>query len=33
LLEAIVGSIHLSITGHRPCIDAEISLLGHLAQT
>jgi len=32
LLEAIVGSIDLSITGYRPRIEAEISLLGHLAR-
>ena len=32
LLSAIMDSIRASITGRRPCIDTEISLLGHLGR-
>jgi hypothetical protein len=31
LLEAVVGSMRMSISGRRPCDHTEISLLGHLA--
>jgi hypothetical protein len=32
LLEAVVGSMRMSISGHQPYAGAEISLLGHLAR-
>ena len=32
LLDAIVGSLRVSISGHNPCADVELSLLGHLAR-
>ena len=31
LLDAVVGSIRISISSHQPCGKMELSLLGHLA--
>lgn len=31
LLNAIVDSLHVSIEGYEPCAEADIFLLGHLA--